>query len=289
LDVEFFWLVDWEGTMATKKQKDGMLWFITQFGAKIDAAVAGTPFTLSFLTAIATQESFEIWGLIYQKLPVDQVLSLCVGDSIGGPTRKQFPTSKAELLSKPGGAAMYDMARASLAAVGQYVKSYKAAWQQGKFCHGYGIFQYDLQFFKTKPDYFLKKQWADFDMCLAQAILELQAAQKRAKLGGKKTLTDMEMAFVAIAYNAGSVNPAKGLKQGYYNKTDKTYYGEDFWDYFQAAKAIPDPAGFLGHLNEVPAAAARESFPEPANEIASALPGESATGSGGPRTRFFEG
>jgi hypothetical protein len=245
--------------MATKKQKDGMRWFKTQFGAKTDAALAGTPFTLSFLTAIATQESFEIWGLIYQKLPVDQVLALCVGDSIGGPTRKQFPTSKAELLrvKKPDGAAMYDIARASLAAVGEYAKPYKKAWQQGKFCHGYGIFQYDLQFFKTKPDYFLGKRWADFDTCLAQAIVELKAAQKRAKLAGKKTLTEMEMAFVAIAYNAGSVNPAKGLKQGYYNKSDKTYYGEDFWDYFQAAKAIPDPAVFIDHAKEVATGAAR--------------------------------
>jgi hypothetical protein len=231
-----------EDMMATKKQKDGMRWFKVQFGAKIEAALQVTPFTVSFMTAIAVQESFEIWGLVYHKLPVDQVLALCVGDSIGGPTRKAFPTSKADLLSvkKPDGTAMYDIARASLAAVGQYVPSYKTAWRQGKFCHGYGIFQYDLQFFKKKPDYFLKKQWADFDACLAQAISELQAARKRAKLASKKTLTDMELAFVAIAYNAGSVNPAKGLKQGYYNKADKTYYGEDFWDYLQAAKAIPD-------------------------------------------------
>jgi hypothetical protein len=228
------------GSMATKKQKEGMSWLKKQFGEKINVAVKDVPFTLDFLTAIAVQESFEVWGPVYAKLPVERVLELCVGDSIGGPTRTAFPTSKAQLLAvkKPDGAAMFEIARATLKDVGQYVKPYAKAWEQGKFSHGYGIFQYDIQFFKKNPDYFLKKQWADFDICLDRAIAELKEAQKRAKLGKKKTLTDMELAFVAIAYNTGSVNPAKGLKQGYYNKTDKTYYGEDFWDYFQAAKAV---------------------------------------------------
>ncbi len=31
----------------------------------------------------------------------------------------------------------------------------KVAKLPHKFCHGYGIFQYDLQFFLTDPDYFL--------------------------------------------------------------------------------------------------------------------------------------
>jgi len=226
--------------MATKKQKDGMRWFKQQFGAKIEAALRGTPFTVSFMTAIAVQESFEIWGQVYGKLPVDQVLALCVGDSIGGPARKAFPASKADLLKRPNGAAMFELARGSLAAVGQYVASYKKAWQLGKFCHGYGIFQYDLQFFKTNPDYFLAKQWADFDKCLATSIGELQAARKRAKLGAKDTLTDM------------------------------AYYGEDIWDYFQAAKAIPDHAEPAPHLEAPP----------------QRLPGQATTRSGGPRRKI---
>jgi len=268
--------------MATKKQKDGMRWFKEQFGARIEAALRDTPFNLDFMTAIAVQETFEIWGQIYRKLPVDQVLALCVGDSIGGPARKAFPTSKADLLKWPGGAAMFDIARASLAAVGQYVRSYKTAWQQGKFCHGYGIFQYDLQSFKTDPDYFLEKQWADFDKCLATALGELQAARKRAKLGAKDALTDMELAFVAIAYNAGSVNPAKGLKQGYYNKSDKTYYGEDFWDYFLAAKAIPDHAEPAPLIEAAPS----QQPSRPPNQPPSQPPSQPTTGSGPPRRRI---
>ena len=228
--------------MATKNQKEGMRWFKGEFGRKIEAAIKDTPFTIDLLTAIAVQESFEIWGLIYKKLSTREVLALCVGDSIGGPTRKAFPASKEALLrvKNPDGAAMYSIARESLAAVGKYVRPYKTAWQNQKFCHGYGIFQYDIQFFKKNPEYFLKKQWADFDVCLARVIAELKAAQKGAKLGGKKTLTDKEMAYVAIVYNSGSkhFNRAKDLKQGYYNKSDKTYYGEEIWDYLQTAKGI---------------------------------------------------
>jgi hypothetical protein len=228
--------------MATKREKEGMRWFKQTFGSDINKALKNSPFTLDLLTAIAVQESFEIWGLIYKNLPVDQVLELCVGDSIGGPKRIAFPTSAEALLAvkNPDGAAMYQIARGSLASVGHYIKSYANAWKDGKFCHGYGIFQYDLQYFKKNPRYFLEKQWAEFDVCLDRVMKELEQAQKGAKLANKKTLTDMEMAFVAIVYNSGAknFNPQKGLKQGHYNKTDKTYYGENIWDYLQAAHSV---------------------------------------------------
>ena len=45
----------------------------------------------------------------------------------------------------------------------QFVPGFKAvAAKPDKFCHGFGIFQYDLQFFERNPDYFLKSQYADF-------------------------------------------------------------------------------------------------------------------------------
>jgi hypothetical protein len=253
--------------MASKSQKDGMRWFKDQFGSRMAAAIKGTPFTIDLLTAIAVQETFEIWGLIYKKLPMDQVLALCVGDSIGGPTRKAFPASKDALLSvkNPDGKAMYDIARAALADVGAYIKPYKSAWEKGKFCHGFGIFQYDLQFFKKNPDYFLKKQWADFGVCLSRVITELTEACKGAKLIGKPTLTDEELCQVAIVYNSGPKNfkAAKGLKQGFYNKGDKTYYGENIFDYLQAAKAISSGPAAPGLRGMVPSAAAIKAVARP--------------------------
>jgi hypothetical protein len=40
---------------------DDIRWFKQQFGSKIDVATAGTPFSLDMLTAIACQESGELW------------------------------------------------------------------------------------------------------------------------------------------------------------------------------------------------------------------------------------
>jgi hypothetical protein len=50
-------------------------WFKQQFGTKIDAAVAGTPFDLDMLAAFACQETGEIWPVLRRAgLPVDQIL-----------------------------------------------------------------------------------------------------------------------------------------------------------------------------------------------------------------------
>jgi hypothetical protein len=228
--------------MATKAQKDGMAWFKKQFGSKIKAAIKDTPFTVDLLTAIAVQESFEAWGLLYKKEKVDKVLELCVGDSIGQPKRKAFPRTKTELLNykPPNGAELFALAREYLKAFGQFNKVYMKQYNQGKFCHAFGIFQYDIQHFKDKPAYFLKKQWLDFDVCADRVINELKTAQKGARLAGKKTLTDLEQCFVAIVYNMGAkkFRASKGLKQGH--KSDGKFYGQYIADYLAAAKAIPE-------------------------------------------------
>jgi hypothetical protein len=46
---------------------EGMRWFKKQFGDKVNAAVAGAPFGIDLITAIAVQESYDdAWGLIYR-------------------------------------------------------------------------------------------------------------------------------------------------------------------------------------------------------------------------------
>jgi hypothetical protein len=120
-----------------------------------------------------------------------------------------------------------------------------------KFCHGFGIFQLDLQFFKDDPDYFLEKRYADFDACFGKCVGELKSAQQAAKLGGRSSLTDLEMAHVAIAYNTGGFNPSKGLKQGHFDGTK--FYGEAFFDFLRLAHTVvledenpsPPPSGEL--------------------------------------------
>ena len=221
-------------------------WFKSQFQPQIEAAIAGTPFSVDMVTAVACQETGGIWPrLRRQGLPTSRILELCVGDTIdASPTgggRRAFPQNKAELLKAPQGDRMFAIARQGLIDMAAYIPDYRgAAARPDKFCHGFGIFQLDLQFFKTDPDYFLSRRYADFDAALARCVGELKAALRRIGWQGKTSLGDAEMAGVAIAYNTGRYNPAKGLKQGYFDGAK--FYGENFFDYLQLAKAARFPA-----------------------------------------------
>lgn len=223
-----------------------MLWFKQQFRGEIEAAVQGTPFTLDMLTAVACQETGEIWPILRRaNLSVERILELCVGDTIDGKPngggRRAFPKNKAELIARPGGVEMFGVARQALLDMAQFIPGYKGpASNPVKFCHGFGLFQFDLQFFKTEPDYFLQKRYAVFADCLAKCIGELRNAQTRAGLQGKTKLTDLEMAAIAIAYNTGRFVPSKGLKQGFKDSAGK-FYGENFFEFLRLAHTVVVP------------------------------------------------
>ncbi|WP_373537610.1 SH3 domain-containing protein [Microcoleus sp.] len=215
-------------------------WFKEQFRSKIEAEIAGTPFSLDMLTAIALQETYYIWGKLYTKLSVDDVLKFCVGDTLDTPKRSAFPKNKAALLNVDKGREMFKIAREALEAVGTHVEEYKkvADTSPDKFFHGFGIFQLDLQFFQEDPDYFIQKRWYSFDECLSKCTKELKAALKRAYGSGKTALKDEEKVYVAIAYNRGKVEFSRKFKQGYRDDSGK-YYGEYIWEYLQLAKSVP--------------------------------------------------
>jgi hypothetical protein len=220
------------------KLKEAISWFKSQFKTQIEASIRGTPFSLDMLTAIAVQETYYIWGRLYKEMPVSEVLKLCVGDTIDAPSRSAFPKTKGELLSVPRGDEMFVIAREALVSMAARVPGYRSAVRNpNKFCHGFGIFQYDLQFFKDNPGYFLEKRWYDFDKCLEVFIGELKDALKRAYGPRKRTLTDEEMVYVAIAYNKGSVNFAKKFKQGHQDSSGK-FYGQYIWEYLQLSKSV---------------------------------------------------
>jgi hypothetical protein len=220
---------------------DDVRWFKQQFTKDLETAVRGTPFTVDMLTALACQETGEVWPLLRQRdLPIARILELCVGDTIDGngtKGRKAFPRTKGDLLAKPNGQQMFSVARQALVDMALYVPSYAAvAKKPDKFCHGFGIFQYDLQFFVEEPSYFLGKQYANLTACVGKCLRELHEALGRADLKDKATLSELEMAAVAIAYNTGGFTPRKGLKQGYFDGTK--YYGEQFFDYLRLAKGV---------------------------------------------------
>ena len=248
--------------------KDDIRWFKKQFGDRVKAKLAGTPFTLDFMTALACQETGEVWPILRKKdLSLDRIVELCVGDTIDfnpntGKGRKAFPRNKAQLLEAPNGQRMFDIARQALVDMAQFITSYQgAASKQHKFCHGFGIFQFDLQFFEpghpeSDPDYFLERRYADFEACLGKALQELKSAARKIGLHNKPTLTDLEMVHVAIAYNTGGFNPARGLKQGFKPEGGK-FYGEQVFDFLKTSETVsvdetgPTPPTSTGPLFKV--------------------------------------
>jgi hypothetical protein len=247
---------------------DGIRWFKENFQAKVDAAVAGTPFDVDFIAAIACQETGHIWQTLRKKkLPVAEVLGLCVGDTLDADSksaRRAFPKRKSDLVKVPGGDRMFDIARQALIDMSKHIPGFKgAAGNPNKFCHGFGMFQLDLQFFKQEPDYFLNKEYADFDKAIGRCVRELKEALVKIGFDKKKKLTDFEMACVGIVYNTGGFNPKKGLKQGHFDGT--RFYGEGIADFLRLARTVAAPGG----APAVPAPApGKAALPPPAEVTA---------------------
>ena len=134
---------------------------------------------------------------------------------------------------------MFSVAREALEQISKYDKGYaKVAQNPNKFCHGFGIFQYDIQFFKDNPEFFLEKRWHSFSECLKVLLTELRESERRAFKQEKTELTPLEMTYIAIAYNSGRVRMNGNLKQGFKDDSGR-YYGENIWRFLQLADQLP--------------------------------------------------
>jgi hypothetical protein len=199
-----------------------------------------------------------VWPILRKKpMTVDQIVALCVGDTIDfkppDKGRKAFPKNKAELLAFPRGDKMFAVARKALEDMAKHIPGFPVS-NPDKFCRGFGMFQLDLQFFKdapADPDYFLERRYEKFSETLRKAIGELTSAAKKIGLFNKPSLTDMELTAVAIAYNTGGFNPAKGLKQGH-NDGHK-FYGEQIFEFLGVAHTVPVPVPGGGPVVPPPA------------------------------------
>lgn len=231
---------------------DDMKWFKQQFSAQITPALAGTPFDVDMLVAIASQETGEVWPILRKKgLPIARILALCVGDTIdqsGG--RDAFPRTKAQLVAAPNGQAMFDIARQALVDMAAFIPSYRrAAALPNKFCHGFGMFQRDIQFFKDDPNYFLQRRYENFADALSQCLDELRKGLKKLGLQSRTHISDTEFAHVAIVYNTGHFDPARGLQQGFQDDSGK-FYGELIFDFVTLSRTVdaaPAPVLTAGH------------------------------------------
>ncbi len=218
---------------------DDMRWFKEQFQARIEPALAGTPLGVDLIVALACQETGHIWSALRKKAMNEaQILSLCVGDTLDADKgRRAFPQTKADLLSAPRGNEMFAIARQALIDMSKHIAGFSgAAAKPNKFCHGYGLFQRDLQFFKNDPQYFLQKKYERFEDTLAMCIAELKRGLRTVGLNNRTSLTDMESAAVAIAYNTGGFKPQKGLRQGHFDGTK--FYGEAIFAFIRLSKTV---------------------------------------------------
>ncbi len=129
--------------------QDDITWFKDQFQRDIQIALENTPFRMELIIAIALQETGYLWRNIYKRETVAKTLELCVGDTLSSSEgRSAFPKDKSALLAKLKGDEMFQIAREALEAIAQYNNAFKRASRNlDRFCHGFGIFQYDLQFF----------------------------------------------------------------------------------------------------------------------------------------------
>lgn len=69
-------------------------WMKGNFGARIKAAVSGTPFSPDIVCAIACQETAFVWVHFIDSLSVDEIIARCVFDASGdfpGTHRSAFP------------------------------------------------------------------------------------------------------------------------------------------------------------------------------------------------------
>lgn len=220
---------------------DDIRWFKQQFQAAIAAALKDTPFDIDMIIAIACQETGPTWSRLRRNnLSLDRILALCVGDTLDAPNRGAFPQTKADLVARPRGQEMFEIARKALVEMAEHIPEYRgAAARPNKFCHGYGVFQRDLQFFLEDPDYFLNRDYERFDATLAHCLAELGRGLKKLGFTGRESLSDFEFASVAIAYNTGRFVPSRGLKQGFFN--GERFYGEEVFDFIRLSRTVAVP------------------------------------------------
>ncbi|MCC7247438.1 MAG: hypothetical protein IT473_02335 [Lysobacter sp.] len=218
---------------------DDIRWFKERFQTRILPALAGTPIGVDLIVALACQETGEVWPTLRKKgLSEDTILALCVGDTLDADRgRRAFPQTKADLIAAPRGEEMFAIARKALVDMAAQIPAYApAAARPNKFCHGYGLFQRDLQFFKVDPQYFLQRKYERFEHTLAQCLGELKRGLNQLGFQNRTSLTDMESASVAIAYNTGRFVASRGLKQGHFNGTK--FYGEAIFDFIRLSKTV---------------------------------------------------
>lgn len=219
-------------------------WFKAAYGEAMAAAVAGTPFEVDHLVTIACQETGYIWSQLRRKVGLTpaKISALCVGDTLDASAgRRAFPQTADDLIARPNGLQMFDIARKAILDLADNISGFNfVRTNKKKFAHGFGIWQYDIQFFETDPSYFLEKRYENPEQAAKKAVAELLESVRKLRLTGKQKLSDDEFIKCAIVYNSGRYNPDKGLKQGHKNDEGK-FYGECIAEFLALSRSVSTP------------------------------------------------
>lgn len=225
--------------------RDDIFWFKQNFSSDLAGSLAGSPISFDLVAALAFQESGDVWSKLRLTMAKEEVLRLCVGDTIDAPQRKAFPKDKSSLISAPQGLDMFNLAHELLVEMGDAtgIDVYQHLGKSpDRFVHAFGIFQYDLQVFKKDTNFFLNQGWKNIADCVKRMMSELLEAVNNLGLNSARSLTDEQSCFVAIIYNTGFGNfdESLGLRQGHFD--GKLFYGENIDRFLKIAHDVPASA-----------------------------------------------
>lgn len=160
-------------------------WIKDNFGEEIEAALRGTRYNISIIIAIACQGIADRWLPWIEDFSIEEVLGRCITNSSGdypGTHRVDFPKNESEFHDHYG-----DEITGMLVEEGNkmrnmpqpyYPKGYGSAHILYK---SYGIFQYDLSHILEDSEFFLKKQWYNFNECFKRLMITLNGLDRKAK------------------------------------------------------------------------------------------------------------
>src|SRR5262245_19653904 len=98
---------DLEAPKFSQAEIDAATWFQQNFRADAEKVLEGTPFPFALALAIAMQETSYMWTNFYKNMTPNEVLALCVGDTLDAPNRSAFPKNKSALLAATNGSQMF--------------------------------------------------------------------------------------------------------------------------------------------------------------------------------------
>lgn len=165
--------------LGKTQAQEAALWLRQHFEGQINEMIAGTPWSIELVCAIACQETAQRWIRWIDNYDAETILARCVFDASGEPefptaVRSAFPKNRDVFRAHYGNEFLQMLIdegnkQRAMPQPG-YPNGYRAATYLYK---GYGIFQYDLQHITTDRQFFEQKQWYHMTYCLQRLVDEL--------------------------------------------------------------------------------------------------------------------